>query len=166
MVKATGARGHSLMEILVVMIVIGVLATVAPRLLIQVNQFFIFSWVKADLQREGRAAMYLINRDLHQALSNTIRIDQAGGQPYYSRIAFTKIQGTGMTFYQNGTNLMMTDGGNPAKRLSTSLRYLAFSFPRSNDLTIVSVSLTLEKNIYRANKKALHMASEKVRVMN
>jgi hypothetical protein len=33
-------------------------------------------------------------------------------------------------------------------------------------MTIVSVSLTLEKAIYEGKTKALHVATERVRVMN
>jgi hypothetical protein len=31
---------------------------------------------------------------------------------------------------------------------------------------IVSVSITLEKEVYKGRRKALHMASEKVRIMD
>jgi hypothetical protein len=33
-------------------------------------------------------------------------------------------------------------------------------------MTILSISMTLEKDIYDYQKKALHMASEKVHIMN
>jgi hypothetical protein len=109
--------------------------------------------------------MAIINRNLRQAQSNTIRIDQASGQPYYSRLSFTRVQGDAITYYQQGTSLIQEDS-NISRTLSKNLRYLAFAFPRSDDLTIISVSITLEKSIYEGKTKALHMASEKVRVMN
>ena len=50
--------------------------------------------------------------------------------------------------------------------LTIYLAYLAFTFPNTNDMTIVTVALTFEKDIYLGRSKALHMASEQVRVMN
>jgi hypothetical protein len=67
--------------------------------------------------------------------------------------------------YQSGSRLIMTQG-NVSTTLSKNLAYLAFTFPRSDDMTIVSVSMTLKESIYGGMTKALHMASERVRVMN
>jgi len=162
---AARRRGYTLTEAMLVVAILGVLATIGPGILLQVNRFFILSRARSDIQREARASMYVINRNLRQAQSSTIVIDCVSGQPYYSRITFTKIQGTTISFYQSGKNLIQSSGNN-AKTLSKNLRYLAFAFPRSDDMTIVSVSLTLEESIYQAQTKALHMASERVRIMN
>lgn len=167
MVKRTRRNGgYSLTEMMLVVAILGILSTVGPLLITQTNKFFLMTTTKADLQKEARAAMYVINRALRQAQSNSITIDRlAAGQPFYSRITFTKIQGTTMSFHQNGNQLIMTQGTN-IKILTKNVRYLAFNFPRSEDLTIVSIGMTLEKATYGGQTKALHMASEKVRVMN
>ena len=111
--------------------------------------------------------MYLLTRELRQAQSNTITISQATGQPYYSQISFQKFGSaqTALTYSQSGSNLTLSNGINTST-LTTNLAYLAFTFPHSDDMTIVSVSLTLQKHIYGDQFKALHMASERVRVMN
>jgi len=164
--RISGRRGFTLTEAMITVAIVSILATVSAQLLLQVNRYFILSQARLDVQREARAAMYVINRSLRQAQSNTILIDrQSSSQPFYSRITFTKIQGSTMSFHQSGTSLIRTEGGR-SSTLTKNLRYLAFSFPRSDDLTIVSVATTLEKTIYEGRKKALHMASEKVRVMN
>lgn len=151
---------------MLVVAILGILSSVGANLLLQANRFFIFTRTRLDLQREARAAMYVMTRELRQAQSNSIIIDRAASnQPFYSRITFTKIQGTTMTYQQSGNQLQQVVG-NQRITLSKNLRYMTFSFPRSDDLTIVSVSLTLEQSIYQGQKKALHMASEKVQVMN
>lgn len=158
--------GYTLTEAMLVVAIVGTLASMGGNLLLQVNRYFILTRTRQALQQEARAIMYVVNRNLRQARSSTIMIDRlSASQPFYSRIRFTKQQGTTMTFHQNGTDLIQTVG-NQTKILSQNLRYLAFTLPRSDDLTIVSVSLTLEQQIYEAKTKALHMASEKVRVMN
>ena len=146
--------------------IVAIIASVGTQILIQVNRFFILSNARTEIQREARAVMYIVTRELRQAQSNTIVIDRASAsQPFYSRITFTTIQGQTRRFQQNGTRIQQITGSN-TKTLSDDLRYLAFTFPRSDDLTIVSVSFTLSKLIYQGQLKTLHMASEKVQVMN
>ena len=107
-----------------------------------------------------------MTRSLRQAQANSIKISRANSsQPFYSKITFTKEQGDVLVFQQEGVNLYQIIGG-ASRPLSRNLKYLAFTFPRSDDMGIISVSLTLEKNIFQGRKKALHMASEKVRIMN
>ena len=158
-------RGFTLLEAMVVVAIMAAIASVAPVLLIQANRFFMLSRVRADLQGQARAVMYVITRELRQAQSGTITIDQVSGQPYYSRITFTKEQGVTMCFYQKGNKLIQQVGTN-VQTLSTSLVYMAFSFPRSDNMGIVSVSMTLQENIYQGQTKALHLASQQVRVMD
>lgn len=151
---------------MMVVAILGIMSSVAANLFLQTNRYFIFTRVRGDLQREARACMYLMTRELRQAQSNSIIIDRSStSQPFYSRITFTKIQGTTITFQQNGNKLEQVIG-NQKTTLSKNVRYMAFSFPRSDTLSIISVSMTLEEQIYQGQKKALHMASEKVQVMN
>ena len=167
MVKSLRRReGYTLTEMLMVVAIIGILASIGARILVQVNRYFIMTSTRSELQREARSLMYVINRNLRQAQNTSVKIDRANtSQPFYSRLTFTKIQGTTMTFSQSGASLIQTVGSSN-KTLTKNLKYLAFTFPRSDDLSIVSVSITLEKSIYQGRTKALHMASEKVRVMN
>lgn len=158
--------GYTLTEMLMVVAILGILSSVGARMLTQVNRYFIMTSTRTDLQREARALMYVINRNLRQATSTSVIIDRANtAQPFYSRLTFTKVQGTTMVFYQSGTSLIQTVG-TKNRTLSKNVKYMSFTFPRSDDLSIVSVSVTLEKSIYQGRTKALHMASEKVRVMN
>ena len=166
MVRPRGRVGFTFIEAMLTVAVLGILATMSAQILLQVNRYFIMSRTRLDLQREARAVMYVVTRGLRQAQSDSILIDRAAtSQPFYSRITLTKIQGTTMSLNQSGADLVMTVG-TKTQTLSKNVRYLAFSFPRSDQLSIVSVSLTLEGLIYEGRKKALHMASEKVRVMN
>lgn len=158
-------HGFSLTELLMVVAIVGILFAMAPMIFIQINRFIQLNTARLELQREARLAMSVINRNLRQAQQSTLQIDQVNGQPYYSRIAFTRIDGMAYTFFQQGTNLVMSTD-NTTKMLTTNVRYLAFAPPRTEDLSIISVSLTLEKKIYEGKSKALHMASEKVMIMN
>ena len=157
--------GWTLIELLIVVAVLGIVGMMGPQVVKQTVQFFVLGKAKLQLQDEARAAMYILTRELRQAQSSTISIDQASGQPYYSRITFSKVQGTTVTVSQSGSTLTLTEG-TITSILSKNLEYLAFTFPRSDDMTIVSVSMTLQEQIYNGFSKALHMASEKVRVMN
>jgi len=150
---------------LIAIAIVGIVAMAAPQVITQTTKVFILGRAKLQLQAEARAAMYLLTRELRQAQSTTIVIDQANNQPYYSRIQFTKIQGTNVTIAQSGSSLLLTIG-NDITSLSKNLVFLSFTFPHSDDMTLVSVALTLQQQIYGGAFKALHMASERVRVMN
>ncbi len=166
MVKLRSRAGFTLAEALVTVAIVGILSGMGAGIMLQMNRFFIMSRVRLDLQREARSVMYIVTRALRQAQINTIVIDrQAASQPFYSRITFQKVQGDSLTFRQNGSNLELVADGQ-TQTLSKNLRYLAFTFPRSDDMGIISVSMTLQGTIYQGQVKALHMASEKVQVMN
>ena len=161
------SAGFTLTEAMLTVAIVGILSTIGARLLIQVNRYYMLTKTRVELQSEARAIMYVISRNLHQARASTVVLDrQDATQPFYSRITFTKVQGTSLSFRQVGKELHQVGGGTKDQILSKNLRYLAFTFPRSDDMTIISVSLTLEQEIYESQTKALHMASEKVRVMN
>ena len=163
--RARGRAGFTMTELLMVAVIVGILASISARIMLQVNRYFIMTNTRAELQREARAIMYVINRNLRQASASSVTLDRASGQPFYSRLTFTKIQGQTMSFAQNGTRLVQTVGGKSSV-LTKNVKYVAFTLPRSDDLGVVSVSVTLEKSIYQGRTKALHMASEKVRIMN
>lgn len=158
-------RGFTLTETMIVLMILGVVVMIGPTVATQLTRFFLLSQTRLELQREARSAISLMTRNLRQASASTIRIDQVTGQPYYSRIQFTTVQGRALLYRQNGNQLLETVGTR-STILSKNLRFLTFTFPRSDDMTIVSVAFTLEKNLYQGRKKALHMASERIQVMN
>ncbi len=164
-------RGVTLIELMITVGIISVVFSIAAPILTQVNRTFIMNRTRVELQQEARSIMYVITRNLRQAQAATITIDRVGAnQPFYSRITFTKEVATlgvspTLVFQQEGTYLYQVIGSG-RRPLSKNLKYLAFTFPRSDDMGIISVSLTLEKKIYEGRSKALHMASEKVRIMN
>lgn len=155
----------TLVEIMMVIAIIGVIAIVIPPVLTNSTKVFVLGKAKIELQREARATMYLVTRQLRQAQSNSITIDQGTGQPYYSRVRFTKVPSTSVIIEQQGTSLILTEGI-VVSTMTRNLAYLSFTFPRSDDMTIISFALTLQQLIYNGKFKALHMASERIRVMN
>ncbi|HNW44971.1 MAG TPA: prepilin-type N-terminal cleavage/methylation domain-containing protein [Elusimicrobiales bacterium] len=165
-------RGVTLMEMMIVAGIITTLFAISAPLLLQANRQFIMIRTKLALQQEARGTMYILTRSLRQAKADSIVISRAdASQPFYSKITYTTEQSSTtllsntFTFQQEGSNLCQILGGQ-RRVLSTSLSYLAFTFPRSDDMSMISVAITLQKNIYEGKTKALHMASEKVHVMN
>ncbi len=160
-------RGITLVEMLITMAIIGAIAMIAPKIITNVTKIFILSKAKLELQEQARSTMYIVSRELRQAQSSTIRISRHNSsQPHFSSISFNKTgSSVTKTYYQRGSHLMLQNGSHTIT-LTKNLGYLAFTFPRSDDMTIVSVSVTLQQQIYGGAFKALHMASERIRVMN
>ena len=166
-------KGFTLMEIMVVMAIVSTLFAIAAPIFLQVNRQFVMVLTRLELQQEARGVMYIMTRALRQAQRDTIVISRADtSQPFYSKIMFTKEQSTStyvattMAFQQERTVLYQLIGGTDKRVLSRNLNYLAFTFPRSDDMGLISVSVTLQKSTYEGKKNTLHVASEKVRVMN
>jgi prepilin-type N-terminal cleavage/methylation domain-containing protein len=162
MVKKQG--GFTLAEMLMVVAILGILALVGPRMIVNLVQFIQLHTAKTEIQRDARAALDIVNRFLRQAKGYTIGIDQITGQPPYSRISFQTFEGRTMMFYQQGTRLYQVDRS--TTMVTNNLRYIAFTYPRSDDPTLLSVAITMEKSTYQGGSKALELSIEKVRIMN
>jgi type II secretory pathway pseudopilin PulG len=172
MVELKRRRAVTLMEMMIVAGIVSTLFAIAAPILKQAQRQFIMTRAKLELQQEARGIMYVVTRSLRQAHGDSIIISrESASQPFYSKIQFTTEQSSStaisntFVFQQEGTVLYQVIN-NGKRVLSRNLSYLAFTFPRSDEMGIISVSITLKKNIYEGQTKALHMASEKVRVMN
>jgi prepilin-type N-terminal cleavage/methylation domain-containing protein len=157
-------RGVTFMEMLVVVAIIGIVSLVGPRIIVQLVRFVQLHTAKIEIQRDARASLSIINRFLRQAQSSTVVIGQKSNQPPYSEISFTGIDNQNYIFYQSGNSLYQVATSTTV--ISKNLRFIAFTYPRSDDPSIISVSITMEKSTYQGGTKALELSIEKVRVMN
>lgn len=164
------SRGYTLTELMLVLAIMGVVGSIGAKLFLQLNRFYRQNNARIAIQRDARETLHLINRNLRQAKASTVVIDQAAGEFPYSRITFTRLTPSGgtasMSFYQQGKKLFMAQGGGGAKALSDNLRYLGFTYSRTDNDRLVSVSLTTESGTYEGQTKALQLSVEKVRIMN
>lgn len=159
------SKGYTLTEVMMSVAIIAIMGTIGPPIFIQMQRFYVQTTARNAVQRDARHSLDIINRFVRQAKSQTIVIDQLAGQPPYSRITFTNIQGQTISYWQNGRTLYAKI--NTAQSvLSSDLRYIAFIFPRTDDTSIVNVSMTMERLSYEGTTKALELSIEKVRIMN
>ena len=163
-------RGYTLMEMMIVVGIMGVLILSAPKTFIKAYQFVQLLTARVEIQKNARGALANINRDLRQAVASSITVDSVSGQPPHSRITFNKYNSSGgldsISYYQQGNKLYQAKGGVSGKVIAGNLRYIAFTYPRTDDDSILSISITFEKATYEGGTKALQMAVEKVRIMN
>ncbi len=165
MVKHAPHRsGFSLVEMMIVVAILGAIVMGAPVLFTQIYRFYQLHNAKVEIQRDARASLDLMNRFIREAISYTVVIDQVTNQPPASRIRFSTIDGQNIIFYQSGNTLYQVNRSTTT--LSQNLQYVAFTYPRSDDPTIISVAMTMEKSTYQGLYKALELSIEKVRVMN
>lgn len=165
-----GRSGHTLPEMMVVVAILGILALVGPNLLVGIQNFFLMTSARNDVQRDARASLDTINRFLRQAQSSTVLIDTPANQGPYSRITFKVPDGRTIQFAQSGTNLIQTvwstSGTTSVSVIAKDLGYIAFTYPRTDDPTIISVALTMSRNIQLGRQKVLELTIQKVRIMN
>ena len=158
------------MELMIVVAILGVIVSAAPRMFTGIYRFTRMITAKAEIQKNARGTLSNINRGLRQAQSSSILVDQVSGMPPHSRITFQRYKTDGSTevvsYYQSGKKLYMSTNLAAGKKVCDDLRYIAFTYPKSDDSYIISISVTFEKATYEGAAKALQMAVEKVRVMN
>jgi len=164
MVNLKQQQGYTLIEMIIVVAIIGIVAFMGPSLIFQFVRFYTLHEAKIEIQRDARADLDMINRFLRQAQSSTVIVDEATNQPPLSRITFTTVEGQTMSFYQSGKTLY--EVGQSTIALSQNLQYIAFTYPRTDDPTIISVAMTMEKDTYQGQFKALELSIQKVRIMN
>lgn len=157
--------GFTLTEMLMTVAILGIVFTVLPVLLLQMTKLQRQNEARLEIQKEARISLDLINRHLRQAQANSVTIDKLSGQPFCSRIQFTKENGKNVSFYQNNTNLNMMVSGSTTT-IAKNLLYLAFTYPSTSDKSLISVSMTTQKSTYDQQVKNLQLSVEKVRLMN
>ena len=167
--KRKARAGYTLMELIIAVAIMGIVLLGAPELFTRIFQFIRLSIATAEIQKSARSALSNMNRDIRQARASSVTVDQISGQPPYSRITFTKMRDGGsdvLSYFQRGNRLYLSVNGAEGKLAADTLRQVYFSYPRSDDSSIISVSITFEKETYEGGSKALQMAVEKVRIMN
>lgn len=163
--KLRGRAGYTLTETMMVVAIIGILATVGPAMLMQMQNFFLMTSARYEIQRDARTTLDTVNRYMRQAVASTVIMDTPVGQGPFSRIRFRHVDGRYMEFRQSGGNLIQVIG-TAESIVSKNLVYIAFTYPHTDDTSIISVSITMGKSIQLGRRKVLELTIQKIRVMN
>jgi len=158
-------RGVTLVEVLIAISILGVVFALGPSILTNITRFSRLSRARLETQRNARDGLNQINQSLRQAEASSIVISNETSQSPFSSITFNTVDGRTIKFFQKGDDLNFVQNGSTVA-VADGLRYIAFSYPRTDNSKIVSVSVTFEKDTYQGGTKALQMAIEKVRIMN
>lgn len=158
-------RGYTITELMMVVAIIGILASIGPTLLIGIQNFFLMTSARYEIQRDARTTLDTMNRYLRQAKASTVVIDTPAGQGPYSRVRFRHVDGRYMEFRQSGNSLIQVID-TKVSTVSKNLIYIAFTYPRTDDTSIISVSVTMGKSIQLGRRKVLELTIQKVRIMN
>jgi len=163
--KLMNRRGYTLTEMMMVVAIIGILATVMPTMMTQMQNFFMMTSARYEIQRDARTTLDTVNRYMRQAVATTVVMDTPVGQGPFSRIRFRHIDGRYMEFRQQGSKLIQVID-TAQSVVSNNLIYIAFTYPHTDDISIVSVSITMGKSIQLGRRKVLELTIQKIRVMN
>jgi prepilin-type N-terminal cleavage/methylation domain-containing protein len=164
--------GWTLVELLLTIMIFSIITLGTSTFMTQGIRNMRLVIARIDIQREARISLSIMNKELRQAVQDTIVISRQNAlQPPYSKITFETIKGSTVSYYQDGIVLYQEVwNGNKhfVAKLSENLRFVHFVYPRTDDSGIIQVSACFEKIPfpYVTGAKALQVSIEKVRIMN
>ncbi len=174
--KVKEEKGVTLIELMIVVAILGILLSVGANVLLTGWKFLRLSQAKAEIQRDARTCLNLIHRNLREAKSSSVTIYKSTettgvNNPPCSLISFTNIDDDQIYYYQDSDKLYQKTKRSSETQYSSNflaekLRYICFSYPQTDDETIISVSLCFERATYAGGAKALQLSVEKIRLMN
>lgn len=159
-------KGFTLIETLIVVAVMGVVTAAVTTLFTQGFHYWSINRTQVELQRDVRALLDLMLREIKEAKTNSVEINSFNNsQPPCSKINFTTIDGREVSFYQKGKQIFV-ENSNGTTLLANNLRVLSFIYPDTSSPDIINISICAEANVYGTARKTFYMSIEKVRIMN
>lgn len=150
--------------------VIGMVSVVIATLILQVTRFDRQTSARGQVQQAARVSLSAMEREVAQARGRTIVIDRLdAAQPPYSRMTFSGADGRTVSFYQDGGRLFrsVTKAGVTTKSVvAADLRQVVFSYPASDNASLISISATFERGTYQGSTKSMQLSLAKVRIQN
>ncbi len=98
------SKGVTLVELMIAVAVMSVVFLGLSSLLVNGLRLYNMNNVKASIERDVRVSLDLIQKSLREAQEATVEISTPTGEPAYSKISFTDVDGKDYSFYQQSTN--------------------------------------------------------------
>lgn len=144
-------RGFTLLQTMLVVAVLGILASLTARLLQQVLRSSIMTRASFEVHQSSRQSRDLLVQSLRNASASSVIITRAGAtQPPLSKLCFIDAKGNSRTFYQDGRRLMMGAWSSTTATVSSTTALLndyveRFNvyYPDHKDPTHVAFSLMI-----------------------
>lgn len=166
--RQTAARcgGMTLAEVLMAMAAIGIIALVIPQLLLGTYRFLRLSQTRLEVQRDSRSIMSIIETSVREASADTVTLTRHdAGEPPYSKIEFTNVDGETIRIYQSDGALYLEKGAQ-RRTLTGDLRFAAFAYAATTKDALLSAALCLEKTAYSGTDKNFFLSVQKMKVGN
>ncbi len=170
--KVSFNGGFSFVEVMIAVIIITITIALASYFMIEIMRFYKTVQAKGEVQRDARAVLDLINRNMRQAYSSSVVITRFNSaQPPCSMVTFQYIDGSNMRFYQLNSKLYMgrsyTAGVWNDTLAGNNLITLFFAYPRTDDGTDFSVSVCFQKGTYQGGApESVQQSAIIIRIMN
>lgn len=170
--RRASRNGYTLSEAMITVAILGILAGVGAPLMRNMINFWRQTTARYEIERDVRVGLSNINRFMRQAKKSAVTIDRFDAdQPPWSRVSFWTVSNDYVRFYQQGNKLFMVytstaTGFTTTSKLSERVGYIAFTYPKTQDPSIISVATTMQAPTYLGGKKALQLSIQKVRIMN
>ena len=163
-------KGLTLVEVLMTATILGIVAGLGPKTLSNLFELTRMQIARSHVQRNARSSLDITNRNLRQATGTSIVVASRANQPPNSWVTFKIDTGAGAAigsygFFQEGKNLKYMKNGSTST-IADNLRYIAFTYPQTDDSDILSIAMTFEDVTVGAKTKSLKLSIEKVRIMN
>jgi len=147
-------KGFTLVELMIVIVIVGIAASIIGFMLLGVIDAWTFKLNRADLLWDGRVSINRMTREIRTVKTSTSVTTASTAQ-----FRFTDVGNKDITYSLSSTNLNRTENGT-ANLLAENVSALAFTYynssgtaipsptvsPSATDIRRVRINLTLTKN--------------------
>jgi type II secretory pathway pseudopilin PulG len=178
-----GARGVSVIEVLIVVGIIGIAMALLAKLTLAGLGAWEKQWARVKMEKQAQTFMYVLSYNLRQAQPGTVAITNNPGEMNNSLITFTLVgQSKPVSFYlrtlKSGSKIMERQAvfveakGNTTtptyapQVLATDVLSLYFTYPKIADITRVAANISLYATPLNRKDPVFFQSQETIYIRN
>jgi len=144
-----GESGFTLVELMIAIALLGVGLAYINKVFMGSWQLWKRSYTDLVIQKDARIAIEGMSQAVKHAKASGLSIDNATGEPWFSRISFRHVKEQDWVIWKQGTRLYRAVDGT-TDFICDGVEALQFTYPAYGESRLVDIGLTLRRATYQS----------------